>query len=110
MDRAVAVAGLAALAAALLVSVSGLFDTEVVAGDSSTNTTVPVTATTATARVYPGGCLVEATNLSEGRGTTLPFELVGAPWLDSRLLARATDRSVARARQKQALSDGSVLV
>jgi bacillopeptidase F len=38
----------AALAAALLVSVSGLFDTEVVAGDSSTNTTVPVTATTAT--------------------------------------------------------------
>ena len=34
-----------------------------------------------TARVYPGGCLVEGTNLSEGRGTTRPFELVGAPWL-----------------------------
>jgi len=35
-----------------------------------------------TARVYPGGCLVEGTNLSEGRGTTLPFEIVGAPWID----------------------------
>jgi molybdopterin-guanine dinucleotide biosynthesis protein MobB len=34
-----------------------------------------------TAWVYPGGCLVEGTNLSEGRGTTRPFELVGAPWL-----------------------------
>jgi uncharacterized protein YbbC (DUF1343 family) len=31
-----------------------------------------------TAQVYPGGCLVEATALSEGRGTTRPFELVGA--------------------------------
>jgi uncharacterized protein YbbC (DUF1343 family) len=35
-----------------------------------------------TTHVYPGGCLVEGTNLSEGRGTTRPFELVGAPWLD----------------------------
>jgi uncharacterized protein YbbC (DUF1343 family) len=42
-----------------------------------------------TARVYPGGCLVEGTNLSEARGTTQPFELVGAPWLDPRALARA---------------------
>jgi uncharacterized protein YbbC (DUF1343 family) len=41
-----------------------------------------------TARVYPGGCLIEGTNLSEGRGTTLPFELVGAPWLDGHALAR----------------------
>ncbi|HKQ63092.1 MAG TPA: DUF1343 domain-containing protein [Candidatus Polarisedimenticolaceae bacterium] len=40
-----------------------------------------------TATVYPGGCLIEGTNLSEGRGTTLPFELVGAPWLDGRALA-----------------------
>ena len=40
-----------------------------------------------TARVYPGGCLIEGTNLSEGRGTTLPFELVGAPWLDGAALA-----------------------
>ena len=35
-----------------------------------------------TATLYPGTCLVEATNLSEGRGTTRPFELIGAPWLD----------------------------
>ncbi|HET7875017.1 MAG TPA: DUF1343 domain-containing protein [Methylomirabilota bacterium] len=42
-----------------------------------------------TARVYPGGCLIEGTNLSEGRGTTRPFELVGAPFLDGERLARA---------------------
>jgi len=41
-----------------------------------------------TAFVYPGGCLIEGTNLSEGRGTTRPFELVGAPWLDGFRLAR----------------------
>ncbi len=35
------------------------------------------------ARVYPGACLLEGTNLSEGRGTTRPFEIVGAPFLDS---------------------------
>ncbi|MEW6363050.1 MAG: DUF1343 domain-containing protein [Acidobacteriota bacterium] len=35
-----------------------------------------------TATVYPGMCLIEGTNLSEGRGTTRPFELFGAPWLD----------------------------
>ena len=40
-----------------------------------------------TALVYPGGCLVEGTNLSEARGTTRPFELVGAPWLDGERLA-----------------------
>ncbi len=37
--------------------------------------------------VYPGMCLVEGTNLSEGRGTTKPFELIGAPWLDGEVLA-----------------------
>jgi uncharacterized protein YbbC (DUF1343 family) len=42
-----------------------------------------------TATVYPGGCLVEGTNLSEGRGTTRPFELVGAPWLDPWTLTEA---------------------
>jgi uncharacterized protein YbbC (DUF1343 family) len=42
-----------------------------------------------TAFVYPGGCLIEGTNLSEGRGTTRPFELVGAPWLDAWALAEA---------------------
>ena len=40
-----------------------------------------------TARVYPGGCLIEGTNMSEGRGTTRPFEWVGAPWLDAHAYA-----------------------
>lgn len=40
-----------------------------------------------TAVVYPGAVLFEGMNLSEGRGTTRPFELVGAPWLDARKLA-----------------------
>ena len=42
-----------------------------------------------TARVYPGGCLLEGTNLSEGRGTTRPFELFGAPWVDPAAFAWA---------------------
>jgi uncharacterized protein YbbC (DUF1343 family) len=42
-----------------------------------------------TCLVYPGGCLLEATNLSEGRGTTTPFQLVGAPYLDSKKFAEA---------------------
>jgi uncharacterized protein YbbC (DUF1343 family) len=42
-----------------------------------------------TARVYPGGCLIEGTNLSEGRGTTRPFEWIGAPWLDAHAYAAA---------------------
>jgi uncharacterized protein YbbC (DUF1343 family) len=36
-----------------------------------------------TAIVYPGTVLLEGTNISEGRGTTRPFELVGAPWVDA---------------------------
>ncbi|MCD4686093.1 MAG: DUF1343 domain-containing protein [Anaerolineae bacterium] len=36
---------------------------------------------------YPGACLIEGTQLSEGRGTTLPFEIVGAPWIDGMALA-----------------------
>jgi len=35
-----------------------------------------------TAAVYPGTCLFEGTNVSEGRGTTRPFEIIGAPWID----------------------------
>jgi uncharacterized protein YbbC (DUF1343 family) len=41
-----------------------------------------------TALVYPGMCLCEGTNLSEGRGTCRPFEQFGAPWLDSDALVR----------------------
>lgn len=40
-----------------------------------------------TAALYPGACLVEATTMSEGRGTTRPFQLIGAPWLDGDALA-----------------------
>jgi uncharacterized protein YbbC (DUF1343 family) len=47
----------------------------------------PNMPTTDTALVYPGMCLVEGTELSEGRGTTRPFELVGAPYLDGHRLA-----------------------
>jgi uncharacterized protein YbbC (DUF1343 family) len=47
----------------------------------------PNMPTPETALVYPGGCLIEGTNLSEGRGTTRPFELWGAPWLDPESLA-----------------------
>ncbi|GGN21277.1 exo-beta-N-acetylmuramidase NamZ family protein [Streptomyces fuscichromogenes] len=44
----------------------------------------PNIPTPATATVYPGTSLFEGTNLSEGRGTTQPFEIVGAPYLDAR--------------------------
>ena len=39
--------------------------------------------------VYPGAVLVEGTMLSEGRGTTRPFELIGAPWIDGERLAES---------------------
>ncbi|MGH8969932.1 MAG: exo-beta-N-acetylmuramidase NamZ family protein [Actinomycetes bacterium] len=42
----------------------------------------PNMPTVDTATVYPGTAMFEGTNLSEGRGTTRPFELVGAPWAD----------------------------
>jgi uncharacterized protein YbbC (DUF1343 family) len=41
-----------------------------------------------TASVYPGMCLLEATNISEGRGTTRPFEIFGAPFIDADVLWR----------------------
>ena len=49
----------------------------------------PNMPTVDTALVYPGMCLVEGTQLSEGRGTTRPFELAGAPHLDGHKLAAA---------------------
>ncbi len=48
----------------------------------------PNMPTVDTAIVYPGQCLLEGTNLSEGRGTTRPFELCGAPWIDAAAAAR----------------------
>lgn len=38
--------------------------------------------------VYPGTVLFEGTNVSEGRGTTRPFELIGAPWVEAELFAQ----------------------
>ncbi len=42
-----------------------------------------------TALVYPGAALIEGTNVSEGRGTTKPFELIGAPFINSTEFAQA---------------------
>ncbi len=41
-----------------------------------------------TATVYPGMCLLEGTNISEGRGTTRPFEIFGAPFIETELFCR----------------------
>ncbi|MEW5946682.1 MAG: DUF1343 domain-containing protein [bacterium] len=49
----------------------------------------PNMPTVETAAVYPGAVLFEGTNVSEGRGTTKPFELIGAPWIDGGVLAGA---------------------
>jgi uncharacterized protein YbbC (DUF1343 family)/CubicO group peptidase (beta-lactamase class C family) len=45
------------------------------------------------ATLYPGVCLLEPTNVSVGRGTDTPFELIGAPWIDGRQLAQALNRA-----------------
>ena len=47
----------------------------------------PNMPTPETALIYPGACLVEGTTISEGRGTTRPFSLLGAPGLDPVALA-----------------------
>jgi uncharacterized protein YbbC (DUF1343 family) len=58
----------------------------------------PNMPTADTALVYPGQCLFEATNLSEGRGTTRPFEMVGAPFLDGYAWAEALDAQTVAGR------------
>ncbi len=52
----------------------------------------PNMPTLETAIVYPGMCLLEGTNVSEGRGTTKPFEMFGAPWIDPVELKEALKR------------------
>jgi uncharacterized protein YbbC (DUF1343 family) len=52
----------------------------------------PNVPTLDTAIAYPGTVLVEGTMLSEGRGTTRPFELIGAPWADGELFAGRMNR------------------
>jgi uncharacterized protein YbbC (DUF1343 family) len=53
----------------------------------------PALRSFAAALVYPGTCLLEGTTMSEGRGTKTPFEIVGAPGVDSMVLADALSRS-----------------
>ncbi len=52
----------------------------------------PNIPTPETAAVYPGQVCLEGTNVSEGRGTTKPFELFGAPWIDGYELANRLNR------------------
>ncbi len=57
--------------------------------------TSPAMPHLSTATVYPGACLLEGTNVSEGRGTPLPFEILGAPWIDGdRLAAELNGRAL----------------
>ena len=48
--------------------------------------TSPAMPSFESALLYPGICLFEATNLSVGRGTPSPFQYVGAPWLDAKMI------------------------
>jgi uncharacterized protein YbbC (DUF1343 family) len=52
----------------------------------------PNLRTVSAAVVYPGVALIEGTNVSVGRGTPVPFELVGAPWIDGPALAAYLER------------------
>jgi len=52
----------------------------------------PNMPTLETALVYPGQCLLEGTNVSEGRGTTRPFEVCGAPWIEPQVLKQEMER------------------
>ena len=54
--------------------------------------TSPARPHLSTAVLYPGMCLLEGTNLSLGRGTALPFEVCGAPWIDGYALAAALNK------------------
>lgn len=54
----------------------------------------PNIPTLETAIVYPGQCLLEGTNLSEGRGTTQPFQMCGAPFLNPNLVADSMSKEM----------------
>lgn len=51
--------------------------------------TSPAAPSVEMALLYPGTCLIEGTNASEGRGTATPFSVVGAPWIDGKALSDA---------------------
>jgi uncharacterized protein YbbC (DUF1343 family) len=54
----------------------------------------PNMPTLETATVYPGMCLFEGTNISEGRGTTRPFEIFGAPFIDAENLCTELNKKL----------------
>jgi uncharacterized protein YbbC (DUF1343 family) len=58
------------------------------------NQTSPAMPSPRTTLLYPGTCFFEGTNISEGRGTATPFEIVGSPWLESERAAEAMNKTV----------------
>jgi uncharacterized protein YbbC (DUF1343 family) len=64
----------------------------------------PNLPTAVSALVYPGTCFLEGTNVSVGRGTTTPFELVGAPWLDRSFAERLRGSGLAGIAVREAYS------
>lgn len=52
----------------------------------------PNIPTVDTAFAYIGTCIFEETNISEGRGTTRPFEIIGAPWLNSKAVIESVGK------------------
>lgn len=62
----------------------------------------PNMPTADTAVAYAGTCYFEGTNMSEGRGTTRPFEFIGAPWLDHRFTDRLNARQLPGVRFREA--------
>ena len=73
-------------------------------------TTSPAMPHLSTATVYPGTCFLEGTNVSEGRGTALPFEQFGAPWMDAYAVAEALNAAVvARTSVFRSSSDAATL-
>jgi len=61
----------------------------------------PNMPTQTSALVYPGTCLFEGTNAAEGRGTTRPFELIGAPYLDYHWTDRLNDAGLPGVRFRE---------
>jgi uncharacterized protein YbbC (DUF1343 family) len=61
----------------------------------------PNLPTAQSALAYPGTCLFEGTNVSEGRGTTRPFETVGAGWIDERFAPALNERGLPGVRFRE---------
>ncbi|MEI7056171.1 DUF1343 domain-containing protein [Nocardioides sp. CCNWLW239] len=68
----------------------------------------PNMPTSDTALAYPGTCMFEGTNLSEGRGTTKPFELIGAPYVDHRWAAALEEAGLPGVTFREAYFNPSV--